>query len=134
MNTFLRLVIRSVKSELPRLGQRTGFAAMPIRTGIVADINMDMYLPLFALKYLEVQGLAKSTLGDDIRAVAQQAGVEVQADKEPEHDRFIRSDPYSFVKEGFPALAFKFGYLPGTPRSESSRSGMPNATALRQMT
>jgi Zn-dependent M28 family amino/carboxypeptidase len=42
----------------------------------------------------------------------------VQADKEPEHNRFIRSDQYSFVKKGVPALAFKFGYIPGTPEEK----------------
>ena len=95
------------------------FAAHPTVSGpIVADLNMDMYLPLFPLKYLEVQGLAESTLGDDIRAVAQQAGVEVQADKEPEHNRFVRSDQYSFIKKGVPSLAFKFGYIPGTPEEK----------------
>lgn len=91
------------------------FAAHPTVSGpIVADINMDMYLPLFPLKYLEVQGLGESSLGDDIRAVAALEGVQIQADKEPEHNRFIRSDQYSFVKQGIPALAFKFGYIPGT--------------------
>jgi Zn-dependent M28 family amino/carboxypeptidase len=95
------------------------FAAHPTVSGaIVADINMDMYLPLFPLKYLEVQGLGESTLGDDIRAVCGQAGVQVQADKEPEHNRFIRSDQYSFIKKGVPALAFKFGYIPGTPEEK----------------
>ncbi len=89
---------------------------------IVADINMDMYLPLFPLKYLEVQGLGESTLGDDIRAVAGDAGVQVQADKEPEHNRFIRSDQYSFIKKGVPALAFKFGWVPGTPEEKTFQS------------
>ena len=39
-------------------------------------------------------------------------------DKEPEHNRFIRSDQYSFIKKGVPALAFKFGYLPGAPEEK----------------
>jgi len=95
------------------------FAAHPTVSGpIVADINMDMYLPLFPLKYLEVQGLGESTLGDGIRVICEQAGVQVQADKEPEHNRFIRSDQYSFIKKGVPALAFKFGYIPGTPEEK----------------
>jgi Peptidase family M28 len=95
------------------------FAAHPtVRGPIVADINMDMYLPLFPLKYLEVQGLGESTLGDDIRAVCEESGVQVQADKEPEHNRFIRSDQYSFIKKGVPSLAFKFGYIPGTPEEK----------------
>ena len=95
------------------------FAAHPTVKGpIVADINMDMYLPLFALKYLEVQGLGESSLGDDVRTVSEEAGVHIQADKEPEHNRFIRSDQYSFIKKGIPSLAFKFGYIPGTPEEK----------------
>ncbi|MBV9303568.1 MAG: M28 family peptidase [Acidobacteriaceae bacterium] len=95
------------------------FASKPTVNGkIIADLNMDMFLPLFPLKWLEVQGLNESTLGDDIRVVAEAAGVRVQADKEPNRNRFIRSDQYSFIKKGVPALAFKFGYLPGGPEEQ----------------
>lgn len=80
----------------------------------VADINMDMFLPLFPLRYLEVQGLEESTLGEEIRAVCAEAGVTVQADKVPSANRFIRSDQYSFVRVGVPALAFKFGWTWGS--------------------
>ena len=85
---------------------------------VVADINMDMFLPLFPLHYLEVQGLNESTLGDDIRVVSKAAGVEVQADKDPNANRFIRSDQYSFIKKGVPSLAFKFGWIPGSPEEK----------------
>jgi len=99
------------------------FAAHPTVSGpIVADINMDMYLPLFPLKYLEVQGLGESTLGDDVRTVAGEAGVQIQADKEPEHNRFIRSDQYSFIKKGVPSLAFKFGWVSGTPEAKTFKA------------
>ncbi len=94
---------------------------VPLKS-IVADINMDMYLPLFPLKYLEVQGLAESTLGDQIRAACQRAGVEVQADKEPDRNLFIRSDQYSFIKQGVPALAFKFGYVPGSAEEKTAKA------------
>jgi hypothetical protein len=105
--------------EKGELGSRY-FAMRPTvnKKQIVADINLDMFMPLFPLKFLEVQGLAESTLGDDIRAVAKAAGVEVQADKEPEQNRFIRSDQYSFIRNGVPALAFKFGYEFGTPEDK----------------
>jgi Zn-dependent M28 family amino/carboxypeptidase len=101
------------------LGSRY-FAEHPTvnRKEIVADLNMDMYLPLFPLKYLEVQGLNESTLGKDVRAVCEQAGVQVQADKLPDHNRFIRSDQYSFIRKGVPSLAFKFGWVPGTPEEK----------------
>jgi Zn-dependent M28 family amino/carboxypeptidase len=85
---------------------------------IVADINMDMFLPLFPLKYLQVQGLDESTLGDDVSAVGRADGVEVIADEQPSANRFIRSDQYSFVQRGVPALAFKFGYVKGSPQEK----------------
>jgi len=108
--------------EKGELGSRY-FAEHPTVHGrIVADINMDMFLPLFPLRYLEVQGLNESTLGDDIRAVCAAANVEVQADKEPEANRFIRSDQYSFIKKGVPALAFKFGWVPGSPEEKIFRN------------
>src|SRR5262245_2831671 len=77
---------------------------------IVADINLDMFLPLYPLKVIEVQGLAESSLGESVRAAAKTLGVEVQTDREPAQNRFIRSDQYSFIRQGIPALAFKFGY------------------------
>ncbi len=91
------------------------------KQGIVANINMDMFLPLFPLKMLEVQGLDESTLGDAIRQVGQKHGVEVIADQEPARNRFIRSDQYSFIRQGVPALAFKFGFRPGSEEQKVVR-------------
>lgn len=104
--------------EKGELGSKFYAANPSVEGRYVADINMDMYLPLFPLKYLEVQGLTESTLGEDIRAVSSAARIQVQADKEPNKNRFIRSDQYSFIKQGVPALAFKFGYLPGSPEEK----------------
>ena len=93
------------------LGSRY-FAAHPTvpANKIVADINLDMFLPLYPLKVIEVQGFAESSLGESVRVVARELGVEVQTDREPDQNRFIRSDQYSFIRRGVPALAFKFGY------------------------
>ena len=82
---------------------------------MVADINTDEFLPLFPLKYLTVYGLDESTLGDDIRAIAQQMGVRVQPDPEPARNIFIRSDQYNFIRHGIPALMPAFG---STKRSQ----------------
>jgi Zn-dependent M28 family amino/carboxypeptidase len=100
------------------------FAAHPTvpRNAIVADINLDMFLPLYPLKVIEVQGLTESSLGEEIRAAAQTLGVNVQPDQEPEQNRFIRSDQYSFIKDGIPSLAFKFGYEKGSADETTRRN------------
>jgi Peptidase family M28 len=88
---------------------------------IVADINLDMFLPLYPLKVIEVQGLTESSLGESVRAAAKELGVDVQTDREPEQNRFIRSDQYSFIRRGIPSLAFKFGYESGSPQEKIRR-------------
>jgi hypothetical protein len=105
--------------EKGELGSRY-FAAhptVPFRQ-IVADVNLDMFLPLYKLKVLEVQGLVESSLGDVVKEAAKEEGVEVQTDREPDQNRFIRSDQYSFIRQGVPALAFKFGYEFGSPEEK----------------
>jgi len=95
------------------------FASHPTvpRDRIVANVNTDMFLPLFPLKTLMVLGLDESDLGQDIRATARELGLQVQADPEPQRNRFVRSDQYSFIKFGIPALAMKVGYEPNSPES-----------------
>ncbi|HWB97584.1 MAG TPA: M20/M25/M40 family metallo-hydrolase [Bryobacteraceae bacterium] len=89
---------------------------------IVADLNVDMFLPLYPLKYVTVYGLDESDLGDRIRTVAGKIGVEVQADPEPQRNAFIRSDQYSFIRNGVPALTFKDGFLKGSPQEKIFRA------------
>jgi len=91
---------------------------VPVRS-MVADLNLDMFLPLYPLHYLMVVGLNESTLGDRIRAIAPHDGVEVMDDPVPERNLFIRSDQYSFVKQGVPALMFGFGAKPGSPEEKT---------------
>jgi hypothetical protein len=60
---------------------------------MIANINIDMFLPIVPLKVLTVYGLAESDLGDMAREVAQSVGVQVQADPEPQRNAFIRLYP-----------------------------------------
>ena len=116
------LLFVAVTGEEKGLQGSKYFASHQIVNGkLVADINMDMVLPLFPLKYLEVQGLGESSLGNDIREVCKQHAVEVQFDKDPNANRFIRSDQYSFIKKGIPSLAFKFGWVKGSPEEKIYR-------------
>jgi Zn-dependent M28 family amino/carboxypeptidase len=98
------------------LGSRY-FAAhptVPLRS-MVADLNLDMFLPIIPLKVLKVPGLEESDLGDRIRQAAQVFGVAVQPDPEPLRNVFIRSDQYSFVRRGIPALKIDVGFEAGSP-------------------
>lgn len=108
--------------EKGELGSRY-FAAHPTvpRQAIVANVNIDMFLPLFPLKELMVLGLDESNLGDDIRAVASSMHLGVQADPEPQRNRFVRSDQYSFIKAGVPALSMKVGYEANSREAEIAR-------------
>jgi hypothetical protein len=83
---------------------------------LVADLNFDMSLPLWPLTSVYAPGEAESTLGADARAVAATQGLTMAPDPLPERNVFIRTDQFSFVREGVPALAFKFGFAKGTPQ------------------
>ncbi|HKD80497.1 MAG TPA: M28 family metallopeptidase [Candidatus Angelobacter sp.] len=101
------------------LGSRYFTAHPTVKPGsMIANINIDMFLPIVPLKVLTVYGLAESDLGDSVRAVAQSLGVQVQADPEPQRNSFIRSDQYNFIRHGVPALAMKVGFEPGSPEQE----------------
>jgi hypothetical protein len=82
---------------------------------VVADLNFDMPLPLWPFKTVIAQGAAESTLGDDASAAAAALGVALVPDPLPDRNTFIRTDQFSFVREGIPALAFKFGFAKDTP-------------------
>jgi Zn-dependent M28 family amino/carboxypeptidase len=83
---------------------------------MVANVNVDMFLPIVPLKLLTVYGMAESDLGDMARRVAESEGVGVQPDPEPLRNIFIRSDQYNFVRRGIPALAM--GVAPTTPEEK----------------
>jgi hypothetical protein len=98
------------------LGSRyfAGHSTVPGQA-IKADLNLDMFLPLFALRKLHVQGLEQSTLADDARRVGAAHHIVIAGDPEPDRNSFTRTDQYSFVQAGVPALAMKFGWEPGSP-------------------
>ena len=114
------LFVAVTAEEKGLLGSRY-FATHPTvpAKAIVANINMDMFLPLFPMKSVMVFGLDESDLGASVRQVAAAMGLGVQGDPEPVRNRFIRSDQYSFIRHGVPALALKVGYEPDSPEAET---------------
>jgi Zn-dependent M28 family amino/carboxypeptidase len=92
------------------------------RGAIVADLNTDMFLPLYPLRRLTIYGLDESDLGADAAAVASAMGIALEPDPEPLRNLFIRSDQYSFIRRGVPSLAFKIGFGKGTAEEATFRA------------
>lgn len=87
---------------------------VPIKS-IIADINVDMFLPIVPLKILTIEGLEESDLGTRAAKVAESLGVKPQPDPEPLRNIFIRSDQYSFVRKGVPSIMMDVGFEKGSP-------------------
>jgi Peptidase family M28 len=82
------------------------FAHLPTvpRHTIVADINMDVTALLWPLEEIVVEGQEHSTLADEVQKAAARMNLAVGEDPFPEQVVFIRSDQYSFVRQGIPAV------------------------------
>jgi len=104
------------------------FAAHPTvpPDSIVANINVDMFLPIYPLKSLIVYGLDESDLGDRIREVAAPLSITILPDPEPQRNIFIRSDQYNFIRHGIPALDFSIGFAPGSPEAATHKAWLTN--------
>ncbi|MBA3257875.1 MAG: M28 family peptidase [Gemmatimonadales bacterium] len=85
---------------------------------LVANLNTDMFLPINPLRRLLVNGLEESDLSDDVRRAAGRLDVEVITDPEPERNGFVRSDQFSFIRRGIPALSLKVGFTRESPEHE----------------
>jgi Zn-dependent M28 family amino/carboxypeptidase len=96
------------------------FAAHPTvdAKAIVADINIDMFLPIVPLKVLRVQGINDSTLGDRAAEIAQRFGAKAVPDPEPLRNLFVRSDQYNFIRRGIPSVIMDVFYEPNSPEAK----------------
>src|SRR5215831_10845022 len=98
---------------------------VPIKS-IVADVNVDMFLPIVPLKILKIEGIEESDLGSRAAAVAQAMGVKPIPDPEPLRNAFIRGDQYSFIKKGVPAVKMDVGFELGTPEQKIFKDWLTN--------
>jgi Zn-dependent M28 family amino/carboxypeptidase len=109
------------------LGSRY-YAAKPTvpRNVIVADLNTDMFLPLFSLNYFVVYGGEESTLGRDLGEVAAPLDIHTIPDRQPDRNIFIRSDQYNFIRAGVPSIMPAFGSLEGSPEAKTQSEWLKN--------
>jgi len=90
------------------------YPTVPI-SQLVAAINFDNPVFLFPLADVVAFGSEHSTLGAAAEAAARAEGVKLTPDPLPDEVRFIRSDQYSFVRQGVPALFLTPGTASGDP-------------------
>ena len=79
------------------------------RSQIVANVNMDSQNLQYDFRDIQVLGAEHSSLGSAARRAAAKMNLEVSPDLQPEQAFFRRSDQYSFVKRGIPALMLRRG-------------------------
>jgi Zn-dependent M28 family amino/carboxypeptidase len=82
---------------------------------LVANINIDMPYLGFPVNDVHAFGAEHSTLFAPADEATKQLGMQLTPDPKPEEVRFIRSDQFSFVLEGIPAVAFKAGMQSSDP-------------------
>ena len=84
----------------------------------IANVNMDMPLLLFPIATVVAFGAEHSTLGDVATRAATQAGLTLIPDPMPEQTLFVRSDQYSFVRHGVPAVFLVPGFTSSDPKAD----------------
>ena len=98
--------------------------------GIVADFTLDMPFLFHPLLDIVPYGAQHSTLLAPVTRAAQHLGIAIATDPIPEQVLFIRSDHFSFVKQGVPSLFIKSGFQTGDPARDG---GAINAAYRRDV-
>ena len=92
------------------------FPTAPLNS-IVSNVNIDGAPGShFPMKDVVALGAEHSTLGGEVATAAKIMGFEVSPDPMPEEVSFIRSDQYSFVLQGVPAVNVEDGVKSTDPK------------------
>jgi hypothetical protein len=112
------LLFVSVTGEEAGLLGSDYFAHYPTvpKDAIVANVNMDEDQMLWPLEDIIAFGAEHSSLDAVVRKAAERAHLDVSPDPMPEEVVFIRSDQYSFVKQGIPAVFPVPGFKSNNPK------------------
>jgi hypothetical protein len=104
------LFLAVTAEEKGLLGSRhfAEFPTVPLQD-IVANINLDMFLMLHPLRDIVAFGAEHTSLGKNVEVAARRLDIEVTPDPMPEEVIFVRSDQYSFVRKGIPAVFLTAG-------------------------
>ncbi|WP_343848067.1 M28 family peptidase [Algoriphagus jejuensis] len=110
------LIVLVTAEEMGLIGSAY-FASNPtvLKSAIVANVNTDMPTVIAPLLSIVPLGAEHSSIMNNVKFAADYLGLEVEGDPEPEQNRFVRSDQYSFVVNGIPALHIKYGNKTNVP-------------------
>jgi Zn-dependent M28 family amino/carboxypeptidase len=87
------------------------------KNALVADINIDGNPALlWPIEDVTALGAEHSTLGTSAHEAAARLKVDLSPDPRPERVLFIRSDQYSFVKQGVPSVFLSTGIKSSDPK------------------
>jgi hypothetical protein len=89
------------------------------KNSIVADINVDEVFLLYPLQDVIAFGAEHSSLDSAIRRAAERMHIVESPDPMPEQTVFIRSDQYSFVLQGIPAVMPSPGFKSTDPNKKA---------------
>ena len=115
------LLVLVTGEEMGLLGSAY-FARLPtVPAGsLVADVNTDMPTLIAPLLSVVPLGASHSSLLGPVQRAARTLRLSIEPDPEPTQNRFIRSDQYSFVVQGVPALHIKYGNRTADGRNDLS--------------
>jgi Zn-dependent M28 family amino/carboxypeptidase len=85
-------------------------------SSLVANVNMDEDVMLWPLRDIVAFGAEHSSLGGVVERAAKRLNLSRSADPMPQEVVFIRSDQYSFVKQGIPAIYPIAGFKSSDPK------------------
>jgi hypothetical protein len=92
------------------------FPTVPL-VSIIANVNMDGAPgEYYAMKDVVPLGAEHSSISVDVAEACKALGYEVSPDPMPEEVQFIRSDQYSFVLQGVPAVQIEDGIYATDPK------------------
>jgi Zn-dependent M28 family amino/carboxypeptidase len=83
---------------------------------IVADLNVDEVMMLWPMQDVIAFGAEHSSLDAVVKKAAERIGITESPDPMPDEVIFIRSDQYSFVREGIPAAMPSPGFKSNDPK------------------
>ena len=112
------ILFLSVTGEEAGLLGSDYFAHYPTvkKSSVVANVNMDEDVMLWPLRDIVAFGAEHSSLNAVVQKAAARLHLSESPDPNPEEVVFIRSDQYSFVKQGVPAIFPVAGFKSDDPK------------------